>query len=58
MPQEAKGGAFAPADMKLIRKALHVYLTECVLEEEANGEAHPDVKPIANLLHRIGRIGR
>lgn len=46
---EAKGGTFAPADMKLIKKALSKYARDC-----EDSEVHQ----IANLMHRIGRIDK
>ena len=49
---ERKGGTFAPADIPLIKRALHVYLIDC---QRAN-DNHPDVTLVANLLHRLGRI--
>ena len=53
-PKQAKGGTFAPADVPLIKRALHVYLLDCLRSDTE--EQHPDVTPIANLLHRLGRI--
>ena len=52
-----KGGTFAPADYPLIKRALHSYLIDCLRTEGfSERDPHPDVTPIANLLHRIGRI--
>ena len=48
-PKEARGGAFAPSDIPLIKSALHAYLKE--LDPE-----HDDVSKVASLLHRLGRI--
>ena len=45
--KEAKGGTFAKADMNIIRKALAEYARSCPDEES---------KPVANLIHRLGRI--
>jgi hypothetical protein len=56
MVKESKGGAFAPADIPLIKRALHVYLIDCQRTVESERDPHPDVNLIANLLHRIGRI--
>ena len=53
-PKQAKGGTFAPTDIPLIKRALHVYLLDCLRAETE--EQHPDVTPIASLLHRLGRI--
>lgn len=56
-PKTAKGGVFAPADIPVIKRALHSYLVECIrIEGYSEREPHPDVRPIANLLHRLGRI--
>ena len=57
MNKEAKGGTFAPADIPLIKRALHVYLLDCQRAVESERDPHPDVNHIANLLHRLGRIG-
>lgn len=51
-PREAKGGALAPADIPVIKNALHAYLDKIV----AVDEEHPDISKIASLLHRLGRI--
>lgn len=57
MPKEAKGGTFAPADLPLIKKALHIYLVDCMRTEGySDRDPHPDVSKISSLLHRIGRI--
>ena len=62
MPNEVKGGTFAPADMKLIKKALNVYLEKIIKEErdseDRNPEVNPEIQHASNLLHRIGRIDR
>lgn len=56
-PREARGGAFAPADIPVIKRALQVYLIDCMRTEGyGDRDPHPDVAPIANLLHRLGRI--
>lgn len=56
-PKEAKGGAIAPADVPIIKRALQVYLIDCLRTEGySERDPHPDVAPIANLLHRLGRI--
>lgn len=49
-PRVAKGGAFAPADIPLIKAALQTYVK--TLDENS-----PDVSKIASLLHRLGRVG-
>ena len=49
-PREAKGGAFATADIPLIKAALHSYV-------KTLDENDPDVTKIASLLHRLGRVG-
>ena len=48
-PREAKGGAIAPADIKLIKDALCAYAKS--LDED-----DVEVSKIASLLHRLGRI--
>ena len=56
-PKQAKGGTFAPADIPVIKRALHFYLIDCLRTEGySDRDPHPDVAPIANLLHRLGRI--
>jgi len=50
-PKEVKGGTFAPADIKIIKEALHFFIQEAyqlTVEEERH---------ITNLLHRLNRIG-
>lgn len=56
-PREAKGGTFAPADMPLIKEALQSYLSTLVETEESEREPSDKLVKVANLLHRIGRIG-
>jgi hypothetical protein len=57
MVKEAKGGTFAPTDMPVIKRALQVYLIECLRTEGySDRDPHPDVAVISNLLHRLGRI--
>ena len=56
-PRLAKGGTFAPADIPVIKRALQVYLIDCQRVVESERDPHPDVAQIANLLHRLGRIG-
>jgi hypothetical protein len=48
-PREARGGAFAPADMPLIKEALYALIA--TLDKDDNR-----VSKIASLLHRIGRV--
>ena len=56
MIKEAKGGTFAPADMPILKRALHAYLDELVRTEESERTPSDDLTKVANLLHRIGRI--
>ena len=49
-PRIAKGGAFAIADIPLIKAALQTYV-------KTLDENDPDVSKIASLLHRLGRVG-
>lgn len=56
MPKQAKGGVFAPADMDLIKRALHVYLVDIMRAENSERESSPELNKIANLLHRLNRI--
>jgi len=56
-PKEVRGGTFAPTDIPLIKRALHVYLLDCLRAVESERDPHPDVNAIAHLLHRLGRIG-
>ena len=49
-PRIAKGGAFAIADIPLIKAALHSHL-------KTLSEDDPDISKIAALLHRLGRVG-
>lgn len=48
-PREVRGGAIAPADIKIIKEALCSYVKS--LDDD-----DPDVNKIANLLHRLKRI--
>jgi hypothetical protein len=56
MPNEAKGGTFAPADMELLKRALHCYKDMLTRIEESERTTSPELTQVANLLHRIGRI--
>ena len=57
LPKQAKGGTFAPADIPVIKRALHVYLMDCMrMEGYSDRDPHPDLHVISNLLHRLGRI--
>jgi hypothetical protein len=56
MPNENKGGTFAPADMELLRRALRYYKDMLVSTEESERASSPELMQVANLLHRIGRI--
>ena len=49
-PRVAKGGAFAPSDIPLIKSALQAYV-------KTLDDNDPDVSKIASLLHRLGRVG-
>lgn len=54
-PREVKGGVFAPSDIPVIKRALHVYLTDCIRAED-DGANHPDIPVVSSLLHRLGRV--
>jgi hypothetical protein len=56
MPNENKGGTFAPADMDLLKRALRYYKDMLVSTEESERASSPELMQVANLLHRIGRI--
>jgi hypothetical protein len=57
MVKEAKGGVFAPSDIPVIKRALHVYLVDMQRTEGySDREPHPDLNAVARLLHRLGRI--
>lgn len=56
MIKEAKGGAFAPADMEILKRALHSYKDVLVRTEESERNTSDELAKVANLLHRIGRI--
>lgn len=56
MIKEAKGGAFAPADMEILKRALHAYKDVLLFTEESERNASDELVKVANLLHRIGRI--
>ena len=56
MPNENKGGTFAPADMDLLRRALFYYKDMLVATEESERNTSEELTKVANLLHRIGRI--
>lgn len=48
-PRVAKGGAIAPSDIPLLKKALHAYV-------QSLDDDNEDITKVANLLHRLGRI--
>lgn len=48
-PRVAKGGVYAPADVKLIKDALTYYV-------QSNDISEVEQRQIANLLHRLTRI--
>jgi hypothetical protein len=56
MPNEVKGGTFAPADMPLIKNALFYYKDMLVKSEESERNVSEELSKVASLLHRIGRI--
>lgn len=49
-PKAAKGGVFAPADMKIIKDAMEFFLHTSENMTEA------EERQIINLLHRLNRI--
>jgi hypothetical protein len=56
MVKEVKGGAFATADMNLLKRALLCYKDTLVESEESERNVSDELAKVANLLHRIGRI--
>jgi hypothetical protein len=56
MPNENKGGTFAPADMPLIKNALFYYKDMLVKSEESERDVSVELFKVAALLHRINRI--
>ena len=56
MPNEVKGGTFAPADMPLIKSALFYYKDMLVKSEESERNVSVELFQVAALLHRINRI--
>lgn len=56
MVKESKGGVFAPADMEVLKRALHCYKDMLVRIEESERVTSPELVTVTNLLHRIGRI--
>lgn len=57
MVKESKGGVFAPADIHVIRRALHAYLIDMQrMEGFSDRDPHPDLNAVASLIHRLGRI--
>ena len=56
MPNEVKGGTFAPADMELLKRSLYCYKDMLSRIEESERTTSPELTQVANLLHRIGRI--
>ena len=56
MPNENKGGTFAPADMFLIKNALFCYKDMLLKSEVSERNTSEELIRVANLLHRIGRI--
>lgn len=49
-PKAARGGVFAPADIKLIKQALIEYVHN---HQDEEGQT---TKQVVNLLHRLNRI--
>jgi hypothetical protein len=56
MPNENKGGTFAPADMELLKRALHCYKDMLARIEESERVPSTELVKVANLMHRLGRI--
>jgi hypothetical protein len=56
MVKESKGGTFAPADMEILKRALHSYKDVLVRTEESERNTSDELTKVALLLHRIGRI--
>jgi hypothetical protein len=56
MPNENKGGTFAPADMELLKRALHCYKDMLARIEESERAPSTELVKVANLMHRLGRI--
>lgn len=53
MMKTNKGGVFAPADTKLILRALEYYKRHLVSLEESERAPSTELNQLANLLHRI-----
>jgi hypothetical protein len=53
MMKTNKGGVFAPADTKLILRALEHYKRHLVSLEESERTTSAELNQLANLLHRI-----
>lgn len=53
MMKTNKGGVFAPADTKLILRALEHYKLHLVSLEESERAPSAELNQLANLLHRI-----
>ena len=56
MVKESNGGTFAPADMELLKRALHCYKDKLVQIEKTERVTSPELVKVSNLMHRIGRI--
>ena len=50
-PKEAKGGVFAPADIKLIKRALLVFV-----HNTTDPLSTAEERAVVSLLHRLNRI--
>lgn len=49
-----KSQAYTPEDLDLIKKALHVYLIDCMRTEGySERDPHPDVSKISSLLQKL-----
>ena len=56
MPNEVKGGTFAPSDMEVLKRALYYYKDMLIDVEMPDRGGSPELMKVANLLHRLGRI--
>lgn len=55
-PKQVKGGTFAPADMDILKRALHAYKDVLIMTEDNERVVSDELAKVANLLHRIRRI--
>lgn len=56
LPRQVKGGTFAPADMEILKRALHAYKDVLIITEDNERVISDELAKVANLLHRIRRI--